>query len=318
MTDPIPENPQPDPSEIAAEPVAPAEDAADGTGETEPEPTGTSSDDTPSNAPGENDDSAGLQDPEPQKPHQRFDLSSDRDAALEAAVAAVRAGECIVLPTDTVYGIGADASNAAAVQRLLDAKRRGRDMPPPVLIAETGMLKALATHVNDLAVALAEKFWPGALTLILDAPTSLRMDLGDTAGTIALRVPDHEATRDLLRRTGPLAVSSANVSGEAASTRIDDAVAQLGDSVSVYLDAGPTPGNVPSTIVDFARNPLGRIVREGVLTLDQLKEADAFLEPMAVPDTPAEEPEPTETPATENAEPTSANPTDEPEETAQP
>lgn len=201
----------------------------------------------------------------------RFDVATEPDAALDAAVEAIRAGECIVLPTDTVYGIGADALAAPAVQRLLNAKHRGRDMPPPVLIAEPAMLAALADSPAPAARALAGACWPGALTLILKAQPGLRMDLGETAGTIALRVPDHEFTRRLLRRTGPLAVSSANVSGQPASTDVADAVGQLGNSVSVYLDAGPTPGDKPSTIVDFVSSEDGQVVRQGALALDDLR-----------------------------------------------
>ncbi|MGO4955820.1 L-threonylcarbamoyladenylate synthase [Luteococcus sp. Sow4_B9] len=208
---------------------------------------------------------------------QRFDVKSDTSAALAAAQAAVAAGECIVLPTDTVYGIGANAFSAAAVQGLLDAKHRGRDMPPPVLVAEAGMLEALADDLPAHALRLAEKFWPGALTLIVPAQQHLRMDLGETRGTIAVRVPDHDFTRDLLRRTGPLAVSSANVSGQPSSTTIDAAVEQLGNSVHVYLDAGATPGSTPSTIVDFVSETLGRVVRMGAIGIEELREVNPFI-----------------------------------------
>ncbi len=207
----------------------------------------------------------------------RFDVASETDEALTAAQSAIAAGQCIVLPTDTVYGIGANAFSAAAVQGLLDAKHRGRDMPPPVLVAETGMLEALADDLPSHAQRLAEAFWPGALTLIVRAQDHLRMDLGETHGTIAVRVPDHDFTRDLLRRTGPLAVSSANVSGEPSSTSIDEAIAQLGNSVPVYLDAGETPGQTPSTMVDFVSEPLGKVVRLGALSVEQLREIDPFL-----------------------------------------
>lgn len=198
----------------------------------------------------------------------RCDVRADPEAAIDAAAHAVGHGECIVLPTDTVYGIGADAFTPGAVQRLLDAKRRGRDMPPPVLIADASLLRSLAAEVTPDAQALAEAFWPGALTLIVTAQPSLRMDLGDRGQTIAVRVPDHDFTRRLLRATGPLAVSSANVSGQEAAMTIADAEAQLGDSVSVYLDDGPASAPVPSTIVDLTGRP--RILREGRLTRAQL------------------------------------------------
>ena len=192
-------------------------------------------------------------------------------AGIRAAAAAVAAGECIVLPTDTVYGIGADATSPAAVQRLLDAKQRGRDMPPPILLPDADLLPQVAADVPEAARALAEAFWPGALTLILKA--LLPLDLGDRPETIAVRVPDHEATRNLLRATGLLAVSSANVSGQPSATTVTQAYLMLSDTVAVYLDGGPTPGDVPSTIVDLASNPDGgRIIRQGAISAAALRE----------------------------------------------
>lgn len=195
----------------------------------------------------------------------------DLGPAMQAAKEVVAAGQCLVIPTDTVYGIGADAFDSHAVQRLLTAKQRGRDMPPPVLISDQGVMAALARDISPAASRLVEAHWPGPLTIICKAQPSLRMDLGETRGTIALRVPDHELVRDVLRRTGPLAVSSANVSGEPPATDVEQAAAQLGLDVALYLDGGPTPGPVPSTIVDFTVEPDGRVVREGVLTLADLR-----------------------------------------------
>ena len=198
-----------------------------------------------------------------------FDVLTDPAAGIDAALAAVREGECIVLPTDTVYGIGADALSADAVQRLLDAKQRGRDMPPPVLIAEPAMVRSLASAVSEDAYALADAFWPGALTLILASHPTLRMDLGDRGDTIAVRIPDLAFTRELLRATGPLAVSSANVSGQPSATSITAARKQLGTSVAVYLNGGRSAGPVPSTIVDVS-GPEPRILREGRITRAEL------------------------------------------------
>ncbi|MFV0406092.1 MAG: L-threonylcarbamoyladenylate synthase [Propioniciclava sp.] len=189
-------------------------------------------------------------------------VSADEESALAAAVAAIRNGEIIVLPTDTVYGIGAAVTNPEAVQRLLDAKERGRDFPPPVLVAEVRSIGALVEGLDERVALLGEAFWPGALTLVLPAQPSLQLDLGDRAATIAVRVPDHRFTRELLRRTGPLAVSSANIHGEAAALTVADAMAQLGDRVSVYLDAGTGAQPVPSTIVDLT-GPHARILRQG-------------------------------------------------------
>jgi tRNA threonylcarbamoyl adenosine modification protein (Sua5/YciO/YrdC/YwlC family) len=208
----------------------------------------------------------------------RFDCTGEepgiRAAAIEAAREAIEAGECVVLPTDTVYGIGADAFSAEAVQRLLNAKGRGRDMPPPVLIGEPGLIKALAVDVPDEANELIARHWPGALTVICRVQPSLRMDLGDSKDTIALRLPDHELTREILRRTGPMAVSSANLSGQPAALTCDEAIDQLGDSVAVYLDGGElaATGGMPSTIVDFTQRDDGDVLRVGAISLDVLRE----------------------------------------------
>jgi L-threonylcarbamoyladenylate synthase len=210
--------------------------------------------------------------------YRRFDCTGDDPAsnveACEAARQAIKDGECIVLPTDTVYGIGVDAFSAEAVQRLLDAKNRGRDMPPPVLIGEPALIRTLAADVPETANALVERHWPGALTVICRIQPSLRMDLGDAEGTIALRVPHHELARDILRKTGPMAVSSANISGRRAALTCDDAIDQLGDSVSVYLDGGPLggAGGAPSTIVDFTHHEDGEVLRRGAISVETLRE----------------------------------------------
>ncbi|TCC03014.1 threonylcarbamoyl-AMP synthase [Kribbella soli] len=202
---------------------------------------------------------------------ERFDFTGDELApAYRAAVDAIEAGDLVVLPTDTVYGLAADAFKADAVQRLLDAKGRGRDMPPPVLISVVESLDALATDIPDNGRKLCEEFWPGPLTVICHAQTSLMWDLGETQGTVALRVPDHENTRELLSRTGPLAVSSANKSGQPAALDVYDAEEQLGESVAVYLDGGEATGGQPSTIVDLTGDT-PRVIRVGALTVEQLR-----------------------------------------------
>jgi len=200
--------------------------------------------------------------------------------ALDEAVNVLSRGGLVVLPTDTVYGIAADAFTPPAVQALLDAKGRGRQMPPPVLIADVRVLDGLATDVPEGARALAEAFWPGGLTLIVRAQPSLAWDLGETRGTVALRVPDHETARALLSRTGPLAVSSANRTGSPAAVTAQEAYDQLGDSVAVYLDGGDAPGQVASSIVD-ATGPTLRLVRAGALSLEQLNEVTPVEGPAA-------------------------------------
>lgn len=191
--------------------------------------------------------------------------------SLDAAVDAVARGAVIVLPTDTVYGVGADAFQPEAVAAVLAAKGRGRQMPPPVLIPDVRTVDGLARDVPAAARTLMEACWPGALTVIVHAQASLAWDLGDTGGTVALRVPDHPAARALLSRTGPLAVTSANRTGEPAATTAVDAQDQLGDSVAVYLDGGDSPLGVASTIVDATGERL-RIVRAGGVARERIEE----------------------------------------------
>jgi len=200
----------------------------------------------------------------------------EREAAVAAAVLAVQQGRLVVLPTDTVYGIGADAFDRAAVKALLAAKGRGREMPPPVLVSAAGTLDAIATGVPGYARALVDAFWPGPLTLVCSQQTSLQWDLGDTRGTVAVRMPDHPIALELLERTGPMAVSSANLTGRPAATDADQAEEMLGDAVDVIVDAGDSPGGEASTIVDVTGTQ-GRVLRRGALSLDDL---NAVLEPL--------------------------------------
>jgi tRNA threonylcarbamoyl adenosine modification protein (Sua5/YciO/YrdC/YwlC family) len=183
----------------------------------------------------------------------------------------VQRGGLVVLPTDTVYGIGADAFDHAAVQALLDAKGRGREMPPPVLISAVTTLAALATNLSAYVDALTEAFWPGPLTLVCEQQPSLTWDLGETRGTVAVRMPDHEVALALLERTGPLAVSSANLSGQPAATEAAAAAGMLGDSVEVVLDGGPSPKGEASTILDV-RASQPRLLRLGAVSVAELND----------------------------------------------
>ena len=238
----------------------------------------------------------------------RYDCRSGAPAdvradALRHATDAIARGELVVLPTDTVYGVAADAFSAEAVTRLLEAKGRGRAKPPPVLVAELRTLDGLARDVPLAARALAERFWPGALTLVVHAQPTLSWDLGETRGTVAVRVPDHELARELLAATGPLAVTSANLTGQRPATDAVGAEAQLGRAVAVYLDDGPTDTGgsaLPSTIVDATAEPL-RVVRAGAVSLDRLRDVVPGLldEHGDAPEPPA--PDPTEDePATDD------------------
>lgn len=209
----------------------------------------------------------------------RFETADEAacEAGIAAAALALQRGQLVVFPTDTVYGVGADAFDPQAVRRLLAAKGRGPEMPPPVLISAASTLDALAVGVPPYARALIYKLWPGPLTLVCRQQPSLQWDLGDTRGTVAIRMPDHKVALELLARTGPLAVSSANRSGMESPVDADQAESMLGDSVEVILDAGPTAGPVPSTIVDVTRPNTGRVLRLGAVSLETLNEVVAPL-----------------------------------------
>ncbi len=204
----------------------------------------------------------------------RYDTTDDtaRDDGLAAAALAIRRGELVVMPTDTVYGVGCDAFDPEAVTRLLDAKRRGRDMPIPVLVSAVTTLDALTTGVPEWARVLVDRFWPGPLTLVCTYQSSLQWDLGDSRGTVAVRMPENDVTLELIQRTGPLAVSSANTSGSPAATNADLATEMLGDFVVVVLDAGETAGDQPSTIVDCT-GERPHILREGALSARDIHRA---------------------------------------------
>jgi L-threonylcarbamoyladenylate synthase len=252
--------------------------------------------------------------------------AEQRAAGLEHAQRAIRENKCVVFPTDTVYGIAADAFSPLAVTMLLASKGRSRAMPPPVLIPRLNALDGLATEVPAEARRLAEAFWPGGLTLILHAQPSLDWDLGETKGTVALRIPADDIAQDLLTLTGPLAVSSANRTGQAAAQTAAAAEAQLAESVEVYLEGGHRPAEgadaLASTIVDATAVPL-RVVRQGAISLARLREvvpglvdvdgnAPSAPEPGTATPPPAESSaEPSAEPGTEPGEKSDAEPSTE-------
>ena len=196
--------------------------------------------------------------------------TQQREAGITAAVNAVAEGGLVVLPTDTVYGIGADAFTPSAVSALLAAKGRGRSMPPPVLVGSVRAAAALTESLGAFGQDLIDEFWPGPLTLVFRATPTLNWDLGDTLGTVAVRMPLHPVALQLLRRTGPMAVSSANRHGSPPATTVGEAQEQLGTGVSVYLDGGPCADNVPSTILDLT-GTVPRMLRAGTISVDQLR-----------------------------------------------
>ena len=205
-----------------------------------------------------------------------YDCSVEAEllTGMRLARAAIGRGDLVVIPTDTVYGVAADAFSPAGVEKLVTAKGRTLASPPPVLIPGIPTMDALGEVVPDEIRALVAKYWPGGLTVILRARTTLDWNLGETKGTVALRMPSHPIALELLSETGPLAVSSANLTGKPAATTATEAAEMLGDSVALYLDAGPG-GTVASTIVDATAldKPDGRlrIVREGAIPSSDIR-----------------------------------------------
>lgn len=205
---------------------------------------------------------------------------------IAAAAEAVRSGLVVVLPTDTVYGVGADAFAPEAVAAVLAAKGRGREMPLPVLVPNAQTVDGLAVGVPDYANNLIKAFWPGPLTLVLHSQASLTWDLGESNGTVALRMPQNDTALKLLTEVGPMAVTSANVSGEPPANTVLDAATQLGSAVSVYLDAGPSSGGLASTILDCTTDSPA-VLRPGGVSADQIREVLGDIELLNAFDAPS-------------------------------
>ena len=213
-----------------------------------------------------------------------YDCSVDVDllAGMRQAKVGLGRKELAVVPTDTVYGIAADAFSPEAVKALLEAKGRDQATPPPVLIGDTETMDALAMQIPEVARKLAAAFWPGALTMVLKSQPSLTWDLGEDKGTVALRVPDHKITMALLKETGPLAVSSANRHGEPPALTAQQAFDYFGETVPVYLDAGDSPKGEASTILDMTpaiRGEKVRVLRVGAISLKRLRAVGGDLIP---------------------------------------
>ena len=199
-------------------------------------------------------------------------LAAERAHGLVSARDALRAGELVVVPTDTVYGLAADPFAWGATQRVFDLKNRPRSLPLPILVSRPRQAWALCDSVPPGAAELVAAFWPGALTLVMPQTPDLDWDLGENTGTIALRMPNHEDTLELIEMTGPLAVTSANPTGMPTASEMEQIRAQLGDAVAIYLDGGPAKEEIGSTIVDLARRRPA-IVREGPISRADVEKA---------------------------------------------
>lgn len=197
--------------------------------------------------------------------------TADRDRGIAAAVEAVKSGELVVLPTDTVYGIGADAFTPHAITALHNARGVDRRVPPPVLVGSRHTLDGLVYSLPKAARELADAFWPGALTIMVEHSPSLQWDLGDTGGVVGVRMPLHPVALEVLREVGPMAVTTANKIGQPAPLTAEEARDQLEYSVRIYLEAGAAVDPAPSTIVDVTGD-VPRVLRAGAVPFEKLRD----------------------------------------------
>lgn len=196
-------------------------------------------------------------------------LSINHPQAIKQAVSLVNSGGMIAFPTDTVYGIGVSAFQAQAIERIFQVKERSSLKAIPILIADIETAKQITPPFAPIVKSLAERFWPGPLTLIVPLLPSLPENLSPIP-TIGIRVPDLQFTRALLRETGPLAATSANVSGEPSALTAEEVDSQLGGKLELILDGGRSPGEMASTVLDCTGDR-PQIVREGPLAWEDIQ-----------------------------------------------
>lgn len=194
-------------------------------------------------------------------------LAADDPTAIAAAADALEQGRLVVVPTDTVYGIAAHPGIAEAVGALFEAKGRPSDLALAVLVADLAQAADLA-DLTPAALRLARRFWPGALTIVVRRRPTFDADLGGDPGSLGLRMPHHDRLRELLRRTGPLVVTSANLSGRPTPDSVEVIQEIFGEGIAVYLDEGRLPG-APSTVVSVLTDPPA-ILREGAVSREQI------------------------------------------------
>ncbi len=196
-------------------------------------------------------------------------IPASSEDTLRRALDVLRAGGLVAFPTDTVYGVGALAFDGTAIESIYLAKDRPIEKAIPVLISEAGELEKVSIDIPNAARKLASRFWPGPLTILVPK----RLDLPDAVSatsTVGVRVPDHTVARELLRLAGPMAVTSANISGAQSPVNAEEVYEQLGGRIPLILDGGPTPGGIPSTLVDCTTPEL-KILREGPVRMEELR-----------------------------------------------
>jgi len=188
---------------------------------------------------------------------------------IQAALKILRAGGLVAFPTDTVYGVGALAFDGKAVESIYVAKMRPIEKAIPVLIADAADMEKVGMDIPDVAYQLAARFFPGPLTCLIPKQPTLPESVSAT-DTVGVRVPDHEVARAILRAAGPMAVTSANISGQPSPSSAEEVFNQLGGRIDLIIDGGTTPGGVPSTLVDCMGEDL-KILREGPITLEEIR-----------------------------------------------
>ena len=198
-------------------------------------------------------------------------ISGSSHHAIPHALEILRAGSLVAFPTDTVYGVGTLAFNGKAVESIYAAKDRPIEKAIPVLIGDSQDLEKVGISISDSARRLANRFWPGPLTILVPKRADLPESVSSTS-TVGVRVPDHDVARALLRAAGPMAVTSANISGRQSPVTAEEVYEQLGGRVDLIIDAGKTPGGVPSTLVDCTTSEL-KVLREGPISLEELLSA---------------------------------------------
>jgi L-threonylcarbamoyladenylate synthase len=198
-------------------------------------------------------------------------ISASSNLAIQEALKILHKGGLVAFPTDTVYGLGALAFNGKAVESIYSAKDRPVDKAIPILLGDLGDLPKVTSSLPPMAAKLASRFWPGPLSLVVPKNLNLPEAVSATA-TVAVRVPDHEAARAILRAVGPMAVTSANISGQPSPVTADEVFAQLGGRIELIINGGKTPGGMPSTLVDCTGNEPA-ILRNGPISMAELLSA---------------------------------------------